>query len=304
VVSVGAKHTLFNLALALYDEGDEVLIPAPYWVSYPEQTRIAGATPKIIETSADDGYRMRPEALARAVTRRTKALVLCSPSNPTGAAYTGDQLAALAAVIEPHSFYVITDEIYGQLVYDGFAQKSILEVAPTLRDRTIIVDGVSKTYAMTGFRIGWLLAPAMVAKACDTIQSQSTTNPTAAAQYAALAALNGPQDIVSEMRRAFELRRNRVVAGLNAIDGIRCLLPEGAFYAFADVSGLVGRRAGTRVLEDDVAVARYFLDEALCAVVPGTPFGAPLHVRISYATSMEIIEKGIARIAAAVAKLV
>jgi aspartate aminotransferase len=272
-------------------------------VSYPEQVRVAGATPRIIETSADDGYRVKPRDLEATVTERTKALILCSPSNPTGAAYAAEHLVALAEVAKKHHFYVITDEIYGQLVYGGFEQRSIIEVAPELRDRIIIVDGVSKTYAMTGFRIGWMLGPAAIAKACDTIQSQSTTNPTTVSQFAAIAALTGPQGVVEEMRLAFEARRDRIVGGLNRIGGIRCRLPEGAFYAFADVSALVGRRAAGSVLEDDVAVARYFLDEALCAVVPGTPFGAPGHVRLSYAVSMEEIEQGLSRMAAAVAKL-
>jgi aspartate aminotransferase len=303
VVSVGAKHTLFNLALALYEPGDEVVIPAPYWVSYPEQVAIAGAQPVFAEATAEDRYKMRPEVLRRALTAKTKALVLCTPSNPTGAAYTADELAELADILREHDCFIIADEIYAQLVYGSFEQKSILEVAPDLRDRIIIVDGVSKTYAMTGWRIGWMLGPAHVAKACDTIQSQATTNPTAAAQFAALAAITGPQDDVETNRRTFEARRDRIVRGLNAIPGIRCAVPDGAFYAFADVRGLVGKRAAGSTLEDDVAVSRYLLDEAKCAVVPGSAFGAPGHVRMSYATSERNIDEGISRIKDAVAKL-
>ncbi len=303
VVSIGAKHTLFNLALALYDEGDEVLIPAPYWVSYPEQVRLAGATPVIVQTTEAAGFRMTPDALRAAITSKTKALLLCSPSNPTGAAYSGEQLRELADVAAKQNFWIIVDEIYGQLVYGGFEQKSILEIAPELRDRIIIVDGVSKTFAMTGWRIGWMLAPEYVAKACDKIQGQATTNPTAVAQYAALAALKGPWAPMEAMRKAFEERRGIIIEGLNAIDGISCRLPEGAFYAFASVKGLIGRRAGDQTLETDIDVASYLLEEARCAVVPGTAFGAPGFVRISYAASNDVIREGLKRIGEVVAKL-
>ena len=303
VVSVGAKHTLFNLALALYDEGDEVLIPAPYWVSYPEQVRLAGATPVIVQTTQAEGFRMSPDALRAAIASKTKALLLCSPSNPTGAAYSAEQLRELADVAAGHNFWIIVDEIYGQLVYGGFEQKSILEVAPELRDRIIIVDGVSKTFAMTGWRIGWMLGPEYVAKACDKIQGQATTNPAAVAQYAAIAALEGPWEPMEEMRKAFEERRSIIIDGLNAIDGISCRLPEGAFYAFASVQGLIGKRAGDQTLETDLDVAGYLLEEARCAVVPGTAFGAPGFVRISYAASNDTIREGLKRMGEALAKL-
>jgi aspartate aminotransferase len=303
MVSVGAKHSLFNLALSLFGPGDEVLVPAPYWVSYPEQIVLAGAKPVVIETGAVDGYRLTPEKLRAALTPKTRALILCSPSNPTGAAYSGEQLAGLVEVLRDHSAYIVTDEIYSRLVYGGFRQQSILEIAPELRDRIVVVDGVSKAYAMTGWRIGWILAPKDVAKACDTIQGQSTTNPTAVAQYAALAALTGPQEPVEEMRKAFEKRRAIIVEGLNALDGVKCAYPEGAFYAWADVTGLIGKRADGVVLEDDLAVARYFLEDARCAVVPGTAFGAPGHLRISYAASDEQLREGLARLAASVSKL-
>lgn len=303
VVSVGAKHTLFNLALALYDEGDEILIPAPYWVSYPEQVRLAGANPVILDTTEEQGFRVTPDELRAAITPKTKALLLCSPSNPTGAAYSADDLEALADVARSHDFWIIVDEIYGQLVYEGFEQKSILEVAPDLRDRIIIVDGVSKTFAMTGWRIGWMLAPDYVAAACDKIQGQATTNPPGVAQYAAIAALEGPWGPMEEMRRAFEERRAIIVDGLNAIPGMSCRLPEGAFYAFTSVKGLIGRRVGDHVLETDLDVAGYLLEEARCAVVPGTAFGSPGYVRISYAASNEMIREGLSRMGEAVAKL-
>jgi len=303
LVSVGAKHTLFNLALALYDEGDEILIPAPYWVSYPEQVLLAGAKPVIVETSEENGFSMTPEALRAAITPKTKALILCSPSNPTGAAYSAAQLRALADVAAEHDFWIIVDEIYGQLVYGGFDQKSIIEVAPELKHRIIIVDGVSKTFAMTGWRIGWMLGPDYVVKACEKVQGQATTNPSSIAQSAAVAALNGPWGPMEEMRQAFEERRSVIVDGLNAIPGISCSMPEGAFYAFANVKGLIGKQGGGKTLESDLDVAGYLLEEARCAVVPGSAFGAPGYVRISYAASNEMIREGLSRIGEAVSRL-
>lgn len=303
VVSVGAKHALFNLALALYDEGDEVIVPAPYWVSYPEHAALAGAKAVVIETKQDEGFRVSPEALRAAVTPKTKALVICSPSNPTGAAYAPDHLEALAEVIREGDYWVICDEIYGQLVYGDFEQRSLLEVAPDLKERVIIVDGVSKTYAMTGWRIGWMLGPAHVAAACDKIQGQATTNPTAAAQWGTIAALNGPREPLDEMRRAFEERRAVIIEEMNRIPGFVCRMPEGAFYAFASVEGLIGKRANGKALEDDLAICNYLLEEGGVALVPGTAFGAPGFVRMSYATSVENIREGLRRIAEAVAKL-
>jgi aspartate aminotransferase len=304
VVSVGAKHVLFNLALALYDEGDEVIVPAPYWVSYPEQVRLAGAEPVVVPGREENGFCLTPHELEGAISDRTKALILCSPSNPTGAAYTPEQLRALADVAVRHSFWIIVDEIYGRLVYEGFDHRSLLEVAPELRDRLIIVDGVSKTFAMTGWRIGWMLGPEGVTKALDKLQGQSTTNPTAVAQHASRAALTGPQEPIEAMRQAFQVRRNDIVDGLNAIEGIHCRVPEGAFYAFANVQQLIGRKAQEGdELEDDMAVARYLLEQARCAVVPGTAFGAPGYVRISYAASQEQIREGLRRIEEAVSAL-
>jgi aspartate aminotransferase len=303
VVSVGAKHTLFNLALALYDDGDEIIVPAPYWVSYPEQAALLGARAVIVETRQSEGFRVTPEALRGAVTPKTKALVLCSPSNPTGAAYAREHLAELAEVIRDGSYWVIVDEMYSELVYGGFDQRSILEIAPDLRDRLIIVDGVSKTYAMTGWRIGWMLSPAHVASACDMIQGQSTTNPTAAAQWAAVAALTGPREPIEAMRKAFEERRAVIVEGMNEIPGFDCRMPEGAFYAFPSVHGVVGRRADGVALADDVAVCTYLLEKAGVALVPGTAFGAPGFLRMSYATSVEVIREGLRRIREAISRL-
>jgi aspartate aminotransferase len=303
IVSVGAKHTLFNIALCAYEPGDEVVIPAPYWVSYPDQVRLAGATPRIVETHEADGFRLTPEALRGAINPKTKAIILCSPSNPTGSAYTADQLAALAKVLREGDYWIVVDEIYGQLVYDGFVQKSLLEVAPDLKSRLVIVDGASKTYAMTGWRVGWALAPAALCAEMDKIQSQSTTNPTAVAQHATVAALNGPREPIEAMREVFAARRRAMVSGLDAIDGIRCRAPEGAFYAFPNVSELIGKRDADRKIQDDVQLAMWLLEAARVAVVPGTAFGAPGYLRLSYATSQELIEEGVRRIAQATAGL-
>ena len=304
VVTVGAKGALFNLALALLEPGDEVVIPAPYWVSYPEQARIVGATPVHVDTAFEDGWRLRPEALAAALTPRTKAVILCSPSNPTGAAYTREQLRALADVLVKHDCWVVLDEIYGALVYDGFDQASMLSVAPELADRAVVIDGVSKTYAMTGWRVGWSVAPVALSKAMEMIQSQGATSTATMAQWAALEALRSPPLELEQMRALFQLRRDRLVDGLRAIPGVRVATPEGAFYAFAEVKGWLGRRAPSgATLDDDLAVAAWLLDAAGVAVVPGSAFGAPGHLRLSYAVSVEGIDKALARIAAAAVSL-
>ena len=303
VVSVGAKHTLFNLALALFEPGDEVIVPSPYWVSYPDQAVLMGAVPRILETTEDEGFLVTPAALEAAIGPRTKALVLCSPSNPTGSAYSEAALRALAEVLERHPIWVIVDEMYGQLVYDGFRQTSLLSLAPKLRERLVIVDGASKTYAMTGWRIGWMIAPPALADACEMIQGQSTTNPATPSQHAAIAALGGERAALDAMVAEFGVRRRLMVDGLRAIEGISCRMPEGAFYAFANVKALVGKRAQGTVLSDDVDVASFLLEHARCAVVPGSAFGAKGYIRLSYATSQAQIRKGIERIAAAVSTL-
>jgi aspartate aminotransferase len=302
VVSCGAKHALFNVASALYDEGDEVIIPAPYWVSYPEQVRLLGATPVIAETREDEGFRLRPDVLASLITPRTKALILCTPSNPTGSAYDRAALEALAEVLRKHPIWIVVDEIYGDLVYGGFEHVSLATIAPDLRDRLVVIDGVSKTYAMTGWRIGWSITPAKLANAMGTLQGQSTTNPAAVAQAAAAAALRGPRDALITMRDAFEKRRDRMVEGLAALPGVRCRKPEGAFYAMADVRGLYGLDIGGSTLDNDVDVAMWFLREAHVASVAGTPFGAPGYVRFSYACSEAQIDAGLAAIRDAIAR--
>jgi aspartate aminotransferase len=303
-VSVGAKHTLFNLALALYEPGDEVVIPKPYWVSYPEQVRIVGATPVLVDTREEDGWKLSPAALEKALTPKTKAVVLCTPSNPTGLAYTEDETRALVDVLRKHDCWLIVDEIYAELVYEGFKFVSAAKIAPDLRERLIVVDGVSKTYAMTGWRIGWALAPAPLIKALDVVQGQSTTNPTAVAQHAAVAALKGGSEDFGRIRAMFEKRRNAMVAGLHTIPGVKCRTPEGAFYAFADVRGLYGLTwdgAKTGKIATDEEVAFWMLERAHVAAVPGSGFGAPGYVRFSYAASEERIAAGCAAIRTAAA---
>jgi aspartate aminotransferase len=293
-VSVGAKQALFNLALALYEPGDEVLIPKPYWVTYPEQVRMMGATPVLVDTREEDGWKLSPERLDRALTPATKAVILCTPSNPTGAAYNESEIRGLAEVLRKHDCWLVVDEIYAQLVYDGFRFVSAATLAPDLLDRIVIVDGVAKTYAMTGWRIGWTLAPLALTKALDTVQGQSTSNATAVAQHAAVAALQGPIHDFEQTRLQFQKRRDAMVAGLESIDGVRCRKPEGAFYAFADVRGLYGLDWNGKTVETDEDVVFWLLDKAHVAAVPGSGFGAPGYVRFSYATSEERIAAGIA----------
>lgn len=292
-VSVGAKHALFNLAMVLFEPGDEVLIPAPYWVSYPEQVKIFGGEPRVVSTQLEDGWRMSPDALAEALTPRTKALILCTPSNPSGAAYDEKELQALAEVLRRHDCWIIVDEIYGELVYDGFLHTSLAKIAPDLHDRLIVVDGVSKTYAMTGWRIGWCITPPALAKALAKVQGQSTTNPTSVAQAAAQAALLGPRDEVEKMRNVFATRRRRMIDGLNAIPGVRCDLPRGAFYAFPDVTGLYGIEWGQKRLASADDVTLWQLDTCGIAAVAGEPFGAPGHVRYTYAAAESVIDEAL-----------
>lgn len=301
VVSCGAKHVLFNLALALYEPGDEVVIPAPCWVSYPEQVRLVGATPILIPTTEEENFRVSPEKLAAALTPRTKAVVLCTPSNPTGAAYAEKELRALLDVLRGHDCWIIVDEIYADLVYDDFQHVSLPSIAEDLRDRIVVVDGVSKTFAMTGWRIGWSIAPPDLTRAIDLVQGQSTTNAAAISQAAATTALNGSRDEVYAMRAAFDRRRTRMVEGLRSIPGVRCRMPEGAFYAFADVRGLYGAKYKDKELASDEEIALWLLDAAHVATVPGTPFAAPGYLRFSYACSEEEIEQGIAAIRSCVA---
>lgn len=300
-VCVGAKHALFNIAYALYEHGDEIVIPAPYWVTYPEHAHLAEAKPVIVETSAKTSYKMRPEDLRRALTPKTRAVILCTPSNPTGMAYSEAELLALAEVIRPTSALVITDEIYASLTYDGFHHRSFVSVAPDLKERILLVDGTSKTYAMTGWRIGWVAGAKPYIDAIVTVQSQSTSNPSSVAQKAALEALTGPQDCIEEMRLKFEKRRNLMVEGLRAMPGVECLSPQGAFYAFPDFSRVIAGLDPAAGIEDDTELAAFLLEKARVAVVPGAAFGAPGHLRLSYATGEATIAEGLKRIRQALA---
>ena len=304
LVSCGAKHSLYNLFMALLDPGDEVLIPAPYWVSYPDMVMLAGGKPVILPTSAADDFAVTAEQVAAACTSRTRAIVLNNPSNPTGAVYTRAQIEALAKVVVDKDILVISDDIYRSLVYAGAEYVSIAALSPELAQRTILVDGVSKTYAMTGWRIGYTAGPVALIKAMSKIQGQSTSNPTHIAQVAALAALSGPQDCVETMRRAFDERRAEMVKLLRAIPGVTCREPKGAFYAFPDVSAYVGKAPPEgKAIATDVELCEWLLDHGKVAVVPGSGFGAPGFVRLSYACSMANIQDGVGRMARALGTL-
>ena len=298
IVSVGAKHSLFNAVMALVDPGDECIIPAPYWVTYPEQVRFAGGEPIIVETDERNGFRLTADQVEAAVTKRTKLLFLNSPCNPTGACISDDELEGIAKLAVDRGFYVISDEIYEHLIYTGQKPVSIASLGPEIRKRTVTINGVSKTYSMTGWRIGYAAADAEIVAAMGRIQDQSTSNPTSFVQPAVVAALTGPQDCVEMMRTEFAKRRRILVDGLNAIPGIHCPEPDGAFYVFPRVSDLYGG-----AITGSDAFAEYLLNEARVAVVPGSGFGADGYVRLSYATSMSTIQKGLERIAEACAKL-
>lgn len=303
LISCGAKHSLYNIAEALFDPGDEVIIPAPYWVSYPDQVILNDATPVIVETTEQEGFRISAAKLEKAVTGRTKAIILNSPSNPTGLAYDKKTLEEVAAVAVKHKIYVISDEIYEKLVYDGFKHFSIASLGPEIRDLTIVVNGVSKSHSMTGWRIGYAAGPKDVITAMANIQSQSTSNPASISQKAALEALSGPQDFIRTMNVEFDKRRKFMVERLNKIPGVSCLMPVGAFYAFPNIAKLFGRSVNGRPVNNSADLAGYLLEEAKVALVSGDAFGADAYIRLSYATSLENIQKGLDRIEKAVSRL-
>nr|CAI78661.1 hypothetical protein [uncultured delta proteobacterium] len=303
VVSCGAKHTLYNLAQALFEEGDEVIIPSPYWVSYPDIVVLAGASPVYVTTDEKDGFKMKPQQLSSAISERTRAVIINSPSNPTGAAYSPDELKSLAKVLLDKDILVITDDIYEKIFYADFAFANIASAEERIKDKTIVVNGVSKTYAMTGWRIGYAACSEEIASAMNKIQSQSTSNPTSIAQKAALEAISGDQSAVPQMVNEFSKRRDFIVGALNAIDGIKCFSPEGAFYVFPNVSGVYERAFQGKKITNSAEFIDFLLDEANVAAVPGAAFGSDDHIRLSYATSMKNIEEGIRRIKNAVSKL-
>jgi len=303
VVSTGAKHTLYNMAQVLFGRGDEVIIPAPYWVSYPDIVLLADATPVIVDATEAEGFKLTPEKLRKAITARTKALILNSPSNPTGAAYTLDELKALAEVLRGKDIIVVSDDIYEKVVYDGFAFANMANVSEEMKEKTIVVNGLSKSHAMTGWRMGYAAGPDNVIAAMTEIQSQSTSNPTSIVQKAAIEALLGDQSFIPKMVAEFKRRRDTIVAALNAVPGISCATPPGAFYVFPRVAGLYGKKAGGKAITDSNAFSEFLLEAANVAVVPGQAFGNDDYVRLSYATSMELIVEGTKRIARAVATL-
>lgn len=304
-VNVGGKHTLFNALVATIDPGNEVIIPAPFWVSYPDIVQFAGGVPVIVKAGADQNYKIRPEQLDAAITPNTKWVILNSPSNPSGAAYTRDELAGLAEVIRRHPHvWVMADDMYEHIVYDGFEFTTIAQIAPDLYERTLTVNGCSKAYSMTGWRIGFAGGPAPLIKAMAKLQSQSTSNPCSIAQAAATAALNGDQSFLEERNAAFKKRRDLVVSMLNQADGIHCPTPEGAFYVYPDVSGLIGKKTpGGLTIENDEKLIGYFLDDAKVAAVHGGAFGVEPAFRVSYATSEAILTDACQRIQAACAAL-
>ncbi len=303
IVSCGGKHSFYNMAQALLDPGDEIIVPAPYWVSYPPMIQLAGGKAVIIPTTEDQGFKITPDQLRRQITEKTRAVVINSPSNPTGSAYSLTELEALAEVIIEHDILVISDEIYEHIIYDGFAQHSIAGVNLQMKERTIILNGVSKSYAMTGWRIGFTAAPAPLVAAMTKIQSQSTSNPTSISQKAAIEAYNGPQDFIAMVLPAFDERRRYIVKALNDIPGVSCFTPTGAFYAFPRVKELLSRSFNGQPVESSLNLCALLLDEAKIAAVPGEAFGAPGYLRLSYATSLENIKNGMERLADFVKKL-
>jgi len=302
IVSVGAKHTLYNICAVLLDPGDEAIVPSPYWVSYTEQIKLCDAQPVIVPTDPARGFQLDLEALRQAVTPRTKLLLLNTPNNPTGTVYGKRDLEGVAALALDRGFYVVSDECYESLAYEG-RTPSIAALGPEIKARTLVVNTCSKAYAMTGWRIGFAAGPRDVIQAMADFQSQCTSNPTSIAMWAAVEALAGPQDEVAKMVGEFDRRRRVIVEGLNRIPGIRCAMPQGAFYAFPDVSALFGRRWRGRAIEGSAQAAAFLLEAARVAVVPGADFGADRHLRLSYACGLDTIHEGLARITSACAEL-
>ncbi|MEI8032169.1 MAG: pyridoxal phosphate-dependent aminotransferase [Chlorobiaceae bacterium] len=295
IVSNGGKQTLANTFLALCEEGDEVIVPAPFWVSFPEMVRLAGATPVIVDTTLESDYKVTPAQLSAAITPRTKILVLNSPSNPTGSVYNEAEVRALMQVIDGKGIFVLSDEMYDMIVYGDVRPFSPGRI-PSMKDWVIVSNGVSKAYSMTGWRIGYLAGPKWLIDACDKIQSQTTSNANSIAQKAAVAALNGDQSLVEEHRKEFEKRRDYMYQALNSIPGFKTALPQGAFYIFPDISGVLGRTFNGVTMKDSADVAEYLLKEHYVATVPGDAFGAPNNLRLSYAASISALEEAVNRI--------
>ena len=297
-VNCGGKGTLYNLFIATVDEGDEVVIPAPYWVSYPDMVRLAGGTPVFVTGYEENGFKITPDDLEKAITPKTKWFVLNSPSNPSGAAYSREELRALADVLARHeNVWIVSDEIYEHIVYDGFKSYSIAAVAPELKNRTLTVNGLSKSFSMTGWRVGYAAGPVEVIKAMNKVQSQSTSHAVSVCQSAGVVALNSPMDFLAERNATFKARRDMVAAKLNAVKGMSCRTPEGAFYLYPSVAGCIGKKTPDgKVIENDTDFASALLEAEGVAVVPGVAFGLSPYFRLSYATSTEALEKACERI--------
>ena len=296
IVSCGAKHTIYNILQAICNPGDEIIFAAPYWVSYIEMVKLADATPIVINTTPDQNFALTPDQIKSAVTEKTKAIIICSPSNPTGTTYSTESLQMIAELAVEHQFYLISDEIYEALLYDGAKHRSLASFGDAVKSLTFVVNGVSKAYSMTGWRIGYTAGPEDAIKAMSKIQSHSTSNPTSIAQKAALAAITGSQEPVVEMVKAFQKRRDLICQRLDDIDGVEYVRPQGAFYIFPDFSPHYGRTINGHSINSSQELATYFLDEAKVGAVPGDGFGADNHMRFSFATSEIEINRGLDRI--------
>lgn len=296
IVSNGAKHSIFNVCYAILDEGDEVIIPAPYWLTYPEVVKACGGVPVIVQATRENGFKITPEQLEAAITPKTKLFIFNSPSNPTGAVYSEEEVRALAAICEKYEILVLSDEIYEKLVYGTVKPFSMAACSEKMKELTVTVNGVSKTYAMTGWRIGYLAAPRDIAKAIDSFQSHATSNANSIAQAATLKALSSPEAAVEEMVAIFAKRREAMLKRIEEMEGVECVIPDGAFYAMLIVEGAYGKKFGSRIIKDSVTFSEILLDAAKVAVVPGAAFGADDCVRLSYSLSMRDMLEGLDRI--------
>jgi aspartate aminotransferase len=309
IVSNGGKHSLYNLIQVIINPGDEVIIPAPYWVSYPPIVELADGIPVIVNATEENGFKITPDQLKKAITKKTKAFVLNSPSNPTGAAYTAKEIQALAEVLTGTDILIISDDIYESIIYDGFEFTNIAGLSDEMKKNTLVLNAVSKTYSMTGWRIGYMAGNEEIIKKVDAIQSQSTSNPTSISQWASVEALNGDQNVIQEMVNAFDRRRKIIVDGLNDIPGLTCLSPNGAFYAFPGIKNLYKLKGWAGIMEKYKSefcssnFSSYLLEDARVAVVPGVAFGSDDHIRLSFATSDEIIIEGLKRMRSSIEKL-
>ncbi|WP_432406526.1 pyridoxal phosphate-dependent aminotransferase [Wukongibacter sp. M2B1] len=301
VVSNGAKHSLFNTLQAICNPGDEVIIAVPYWVSYPAMVKMSDAEPIFVETLEENGFKYTIEELTKAINEKTKAIILNSPNNPTGTIYTEEELKQIAELAVKHNIYVISDEIYEKLTYEG-SHVSIASLGEDIKKLTIVINGMSKAYAMTGWRIGYLAADQEIAKIITNVQSHATSNPNTIAQYASMEALNGDQEPIEQMVKAFDERRKYMVERINAIENLSCRMPKGAFYVMVNISKLIGKTLDGKSIGSSMDFAEYLLEKAEVAVIPGSGFGADNYVRLSYATSLENIKEGLNRIENAIAK--